>query len=328
MENSHPFAKLSPDLVLEAVEHATGGVCDGRLLALNSYENRVYRVGLEDAEPVVVKFYRPGRWGDAQILEEHAFTAELAAAEVPVAPPMVFAGRTLLEHDGYRLAVFPRCGGRMPAVDDHETLRRLATYVARIHAVGASGRFQHRPPVDDGEHGRRARDAVLAGGWLPAHLETAYTTLTDDLFDAAAACWERAGPVTHLRLHGDFHPGNVLQTDDGFHVVDLDDARGGPAVQDLWMLLPGEREERQVCLDAVLEGYRRFREFDPRELHLVEPLRTLRLIRYAAWIAERWGDPAFPLAFPWFGESRYWEEHLLALREQLAAMQEPPLTVQ
>ncbi len=328
MSDPHPFGKLSPDTVLGAVEGATGGVCDGRLLALNSYENRVYRVGLEGAEPVVVKFYRPGRWSDEQILEEHAFTAELARGEVPVAAPMAFEGRTLLEHAGYRLAVFPRCGGRMPEVDDRDIIRRLGAYVARIHGVGATGRFQYRPAVDSGEHGRAARDAVLAGGWIPPHLEAAYRTLTDDLFEAATACWDRAGAVEQLRLHGDFHPGNVLQTDDGFHVVDLDDARGGPAIQDLWMLLQGERDERQACLDAVLEGYRSLRRFDARELHLVEPLRTLRLIRYAAWIAERWDDPAFPMAFPWFGESRYWEEHLLALREQLAAMQEPPLTIQ
>lgn len=323
----HPFEALGPETILAAVEAASGRRCDGRLLPLNSYENRVYMVGLEDGERLVAKFYRPDRWSDAAIQEEHDFAAELAAAEIPVVPPLRGPGGSLAHSHGFRLALYPMRGGRMLEVDDRDVLRRLGTYIARIHAVGAAAAFRHRPLLDPGDHGRSVRDQLLEQNWLPAHLEEAYATLTADLLEAVGECWERAGAVATLRLHGDFHPGNVLQTPEGFHLVDLDDARTGPAIQDLWMLLPGEREERQAYLDDVLEGYRTFCDLDPRELHLVEPLRTLRLMRHAAWLAARWDDPAFPQAFPWFGEPRYWEEHLLALREQLAALQEPPLSV-
>lgn len=323
---THPFENLGPEAVMDAVEAVTGDLCDGRMLPLNSYENRVWMVGLENAGWVVVKCYRPGRWPDAAIHEEHAFALELEQAGVPVVPPLSFSGATLLHAGGFRIAVFPRRGGRMLEVDDFDVLRRLGTYIARIHTVGSRCPFSDRPLLDEGDHGRTERDWLLEQQWIPLELENAYRTLTDDLFAAVDACVERAGAVSMLRLHGDFHPGNVLQTDDGFHLVDLDDARTGPAVQDLWMLLSGERDERQTCLDAVLKGYRILRPFDPRELHLIEPLRTLRLIRHAAWIARRWDDPAFPQAFPWFEEPRYWEQHLLALREQFAVLQEPPLT--
>ncbi len=326
METCHPFESLDPDTVLDAVE-AVGGVrSDGRLLALNSYENRVYMVGVEDGPALVAKFYRPGRWDDAQILEEHAFSEELAAAEVPVVAPLHCGETTLAHSHGFRIALYPMRGGRMLEVDNPDVLRRLGTYLGRIHAVGGGGTFAHRPVLDPGDHGRRVRDWLLAGNWLPPHLEEAYATLTDDLLEAVHACWERAGAVRSIRLHGDFHPGNVLQTEAGFHLVDLDDTCTGPAIQDLWMLLPGERAEQESFLEAVLEGYRTFCDLDPRELHLIEPLRTLRLMRHAAWLAERWEDPAFPRAFPWFAEPRYWEEHLLALREQLAALAEPPLS--
>lgn len=326
MDRAHPFDALGPEAVLDAVEALTGVRSDGRLLPLNSYENRVYMVGVEDARPLIAKFYRPGRWSDEAIREEHAFAEELAAAEVPVVAPMRLDGDTLRYSHGFRVALFPMRGGRMLEADDRDVLRRLGTYLGRIHAVGAGGAFGHRPWLDPGDHGRAERDRILAGGWVPPHLVEAYRTVTDDLLEAMAACWARAGDVRQIRLHGDFHPGNVLQTDDGFHLVDLDDTRLGPAIQDLWMLLPGEREERESYLAAILEGYRTFCELDPRELHLIEPLRTLRIIRHAAWLAERWTDPAFPQAFPWFGEDRYWEEHLLALREQLAALSEPPIS--
>lgn len=326
MHQAHPFESLDPATVLDAVEQCSGQYSDGRLLALNSYENRVYMVGLEQGGALVAKFYRPGRWSDEQILEEHAFAAELDAAEVPLIPALEIAGRTLFQVSGFRLALYSMRGGRMLEVDDREVVRRLGTYIARIHNVGArKERFTHRPGVDLLNDAARSRDWVLSGGWLPVHLEEAYTSLCADLLEAMEQCAQRAGEVNALRLHGDFHPGNVLQTADGFHLVDLDDARSGPAVQDLWMLLPGEREERQLYLDKVLAGYNLFARFDPRELHLIEPLRTLRIMNHAAWLAARWDDPAFPRAFPWFAESRYWEEHLLALREQLAALQEPAL---
>lgn len=328
MSLHHPFEALDPDTVLDVVEAVAGVRSDGRLLALNSYENRVYMVGVEEGPALVAKFYRPGRWSDEQIREEHAFSEELAAAEVPVVAPLRCMGQTLIDSHGFRVAVYPMRGGRMLEVDDPLVLQRLGAYIGWIHTVGAAGRFEHRPVLDPGDHGRRARDYLLEGHWIPRHLEQAYATLTEDLLEAMAACWGRAGAVTSIRLHGDFHPGNILQTEDGFHLVDLDDTCTGPAIQDLWMLLPGERAEREAYLASVLAGYRTFRELDARELHLVEPLRTLRLMRHAAWLAERWKDPAFPRAFPWFEESRYWEEHLLALREQLAALAEPPLSVQ
>lgn len=325
MSEQHPFEKLDPEAVLAAVESLADCRSDGRLLALNSYENRVYMVGVEEGPALVAKFYRPDRWSDAQIHEEHAFARELAAAEVPVVPPLSGPEGSLGRRHGFRVALYPMRGGRMLEVDNEQVLRRLGSYIGRIHAVGAAQPFTERPPLDPGDRGREARDRVLEGGWIPVHLEEAYRSLTEDLFVAMEACWQRAGAVASIRLHGDFHPGNVLQTEDGFHLVDLDDTRTGPAIQDLWMLLPGEREEREAALAAVLEGYRLFCAFHPRELHLIEPLRTLRLLRHAAWLAERWDDPAFPQAFPWFGEARYWEEHLLALREQLAALAEPPL---
>lgn len=325
MAEEHPFASLSPEVVLDLVEEAAGVVCDGRLLPLNSYENRVWMVGLEDGRWVVVKCYRPERWSDAAIREEHAFALELEQSECPVVPPLVCHGRTLLASGGFRFAVFPRRGGRMLEVDDASVLERLGTCVAGLHVVGARGRFSDRPSIDPGDHGRGERDWLLENQWIPVHVEEAYRSLTEDLFAAMEECVDRAGNVAHLRLHGDFHPGNVLQTDTGFHLVDLDDTVTGPAIQDLWMLLSGEREERQACLEAVLTGYLRLREFDPRELHLVEVMRALRQIRHAAWIARRWSDPAFPQAFPWFEESRFWEDHLLRLREQFAALQEPPL---
>ncbi|BAU58410.1 serine/threonine protein kinase [Halorhodospira halochloris] len=326
MDRAHPFESLDPASVLDAVEKSSGHYSDGRLLALNSYENRVYMVGLEQGGAVVAKFYRPARWSDEQIQEEHDFAAELHAADVPIISPMEIDGQTLFHCSGFRLALYPMRGGRMLEVDDLQVLRQLGTYIARIHVVGqCQARFSYRPHLDILKGAAQARDSVLSGEWLPAHLHDAYTSLSRDLLQALEQCVQRAGEVQSIRLHGDFHPGNVLQTPDGFHLVDLDDARSGPAIQDLWMLLPGEHDERQLYLDKVLEGYRLFADFDPRQLHLVEPLRTLRIMRHAAWLAERWDDPAFPRAFPWFAESRYWEEHLLSLREQLAALQEPAL---
>lgn len=322
----HPFAALGPDTLLDAVE-AAGLLPDGRLLALNSYENRVYQVGIEEAAPVVVKFYRPGRWSEAGLREEHAFAEELAAREIPVVPPLRLDGETLHRFGGFHYAVYPRRGGRPPELDDADTLEWLGRFLGRIHAVGASAAFAHRPAIDVAGMGQGSRDYLLAGGWIPDYLQPAYSSVTADLLAAVEAAWGRAGDVTRLRLHGDCHPGNILWTDAGPHFVDLDDCATGPAVQDLWMLLSGEREERALQLSDLVAGYEDFQDFDRRELHLVEALRTLRIMHYAAWLARRWYDPAFPTAFPWFGTDRYWEEHLLALREQAAALQEPPLPV-
>ncbi len=319
-----PYAGLTPDCVLDALE-GMGLAADGRLLALNSYENRVYQVGIEDAAPVVVKFYRPARWNDEAILEEHAFTAELAAREIPVVAPLVIDGRTLHDHAGFRFAVYPRRGGRAPELDDPDTLEWLGRFIGRIHAVGAVAPFRHRPRLDVATFGDEPLAFLLDGDWLPAELREPYAAIAAQALDGVRAAFDRAGAVADLRLHGDCHAGNVLWTDDGPHFVDFDDARSGPAVQDLWMLLSGERPDMTRQLADVLAGYEDFREFDPRELQLVEALRTLRLIHYSAWLARRWTDPAFPAAFPWFGGQRYWQDQVLTLREQVAAMQEPPL---
>ncbi|MFO8154717.1 MAG: serine/threonine protein kinase [Thiohalospira sp.] len=317
-----PYADLGPDTVLDAVA-ALGYSPDGRLLPLNSYENRVYRVGLEEGPPLVAKFYRPGRWSSAAIREEHAFAAELAAAEIPVVAPLEVDRTTLPVHAGYRFAIFPNRGGRPPELDDPEVLERIGHFMGRLHGVGAGARFEHRPALEPATFGERVVERLCAGDWIPPHMEPAYTSVTRDLLDAVNERWEAVAPRP-IRLHGDAHPGNILWRD-GPHIVDLDDARTGPAIQDLWLFLGGERGEQEERLRHLWRGYRAFHDLDPVELGLVEALRALRLIHHAGWIAARWGDPAFPRAFPWFDSPRYWEEHVLALREQLAALGEPAL---
>jgi len=318
-----PYAGLTPDCVLDALD-SVGVRGDGRLLALNSYENRVYQAWREDEAPVVAKFYRPARWTDAQILEEHALTAELAEAEVPVVPPLAFDGATLHLFGGFRFAVFARHGGRAPELDRRDTLVQLGRYVARIHTVGAMHPFVHRPALTVEAFGIESRDYLLVNEFVPEDLRPAWTSVANLALDALGRTYERADVAT-LRLHGDCHGGNVLWTDAGPHFVDFDDARTGPAVQDLWMFLSGDRPAMETQLAAILEGYESFRDFDRRELALIEPLRTLRLLHYSAWLARRWDDPAFPAAFPWFGTNRYWQDRILELREQVALFDEPPL---
>ena len=320
----HPFAGLGPDRVLDALD-SVGLRGDGRLIALNSYENRVYQVGMEEGPPVVVKFYRPQRWSDAAILEEHAFVADLAEREIPAVPAMVINGRSLHEFEGFRLAVFERRGGRAPELGDPATLEWIGRFIGRIHAVGALKPYRERPALTIDSFGREPRNYLLENGWIPPELLAAYTSVADQALAGVAHCYERAGEIPVLRLHGDCHAGNVLWTDAGPHFVDFDDSRTGPAVQDLWMLLSGERGEMVRQLGDVLAGYEDFCEFDPRQLYLVEALRTLRLLHYSAWIARRWDDPAFPAAFPWFNTQRYWQDRILELREQVALMDEPPL---
>jgi Ser/Thr protein kinase RdoA (MazF antagonist) len=321
----HPYSALTPDAVLNALE-SVGLNCDGSLLALNSYENRVYQVGIEDAPPVVAKFYRPERWSDAAILEEHAFVQELQEREIPVVAPLALAGgKTLHTSQGFRFAVFPRRGGRAPELDKPDTLQWMGRFLGRIHAVGALTPFRERPALDIATFGEASRDYLLAHRFLPGDLLAAWRSVADQALDGVRRCYERAGPISSIRLHGDCHAGNVLWTDEGPHFVDFDDCRTGPAVQDLWMLLSGERAEMTHQLGDVLAGYEDFCEFDTQELHLVEALRTLRLLHYSAWLAERWHDPAFPAAFPWFNTQRYWQDRILELREQIALMDEPPL---
>jgi len=337
-----PYAGLTPDRVLDALE-SVGLRADGRLLALNSYENRVYQVGIEEgvngsppAAPfLVAKFYRPGRWTDAQILEEHAFVQELVEGEIPVVAALVLGNAASLHtFAGFRFAVFPRRGGRAPELEDPATLEWLGRFLGRIHARGAARRFVERPALDRETFGREPRDWLLAHGFIPAALREAWTSVVDQALEGVERCYARAGDVALLRLHGDCHAGNVLWSEadaraglpGGPHFVDFDDARMGPAIQDLWMLLSGEPAAMKEQLNHVLRGYEDFCEFDDRSLHLIEALRTLRLIHYSAWLARRWDDPAFPAAFPWFDTPIYWQNRILELREQIALMNEAPLS--
>lgn len=338
----HPFETLTPDRVLDALQ-AVGLRGDGRLTALSSYENRVYQVQLEDGTAVVAKFYRPQRWSDAQIREEHAFSHELMAAEIPVIGPLVLEGETLHHFQGFAFSVSPRRGGRPPELDDGEVLEWIGRFLARIHAVGARQPFVARPSLDVATFAVESRDWLLANERIPLDVQSAWERRACEAIDVIAACpligavsaAPGADPIRRIRLHGDCHPGNILWTPadapaaagPGPHFVDLDDARSGPAVQDLWMLTSGDRAQRSRQLGALVDGYEQFREFDRRELALIEPLRTLRLMHYSAWLARRWEDPIFPINFPWFGSSDYWKGQVLMLEEQLEAMQDDPLVV-
>jgi len=327
-----PYAGLTPDLVLNAVE-SVGFLADGRQLALNSYENRVYQVGLEedqggplgDARFLVAKFYRPGRWTDEQIIEEHQFAGELAEREIPVVPALEIGGNTLHHHAGFRFSLYPRRGGRAPELEDPYTLEWLGRFIGRIHGVGATRPFLFRPALDVESFGMQSRDWLLEHDFIPPDLREPWSGAAALVIEGAQRAFERASAVPGIRLHGDCHAGNVLWTPGGPHFVDFDDARTGPAVQDLWMLLSGDRTSMSAQLRHVLTGYEDFAEFDDHELGLVEALRSLRLLHYSAWLARRWSDPAFPMAFPWFNTQKYWQDRVLELKEQVAAMQEPPL---
>ncbi|RYX96449.1 MAG: serine/threonine protein kinase [Comamonadaceae bacterium] len=333
----HPYESLTPDVVMDALAHI-GLHGDGRLTALSSYENRVYLVHLEDGpaglDAVVAKFYRPERWTQAQILEEHTFAAELMAAEIPAVGPLVIEGRTLHTFAGFSFSVSPRRGGRAPELDDWEVLEWVGRFLARIHTVGAAAEFKHRPALDLQAFGIDSRNWLLDNDKVPLDVQAAWTAACDKALAMIASSGLDGAHKTFrpIRLHGDCHPGNILWTPTdrpggGPHFVDLDDARTGPAVQDLWMLLSGDRRQRSGQLSALVEGYEQFREFDRRELMLIEPLRTLRLIHYSAWLARRWDDPAFPITFPWFGSSDYWQGQVQMLEEQVEQMAEPALLV-
>ena len=320
----HPYDRLTPDTIIECVE-SVGPISDRRILALNSYENRVYQVGIEGAAPLIVKFYRPDRWTDEAIHEEHGFALELAAAEIPVVPPQVREGQTLFEYESFRFAVFGRRGGRWPELGTRTEREWMGRFLGRMHMIGRRQRFRFRDHLSVERLGLDSRNYLLDQGWIPTHLESAYDSLTADLIEAIENAFDDASGTAYIRLHGDCHRGNVLWTDEGPHFVDLDDCIMGPAIQDLWMLLAGNRAEMSEQMVQLLDGYSHFATFDRRELVLIESLRTLRMIHYAAWLAHRWTDPAFPQAFPWFMEPRYWETHVLQLREQLGAIAEGPL---
>lgn len=321
---AHPYDALTPDVVLDALD-STGLHGDGRLQALSSYENRVYQARLDDGGTVVLKFYRPQRWSPEQIQEEHDFARQLADAEVPLVAPLTLQGRTLHEHAGFRFSVSPWRGGRRPELDDPEVLEWIGRFLARIHTVGAQQPFRHRPTLDAAEFGDASMQWLLTDDRLPPEARGRWQEVATRALEIARAALGTNAAQT-LRVHGDCHPGNVLWTpDQGPHFVDLDDARCGPAVQDLWMLLSGERAQRQQQLGCLLDGYEQFRDFDRRELALIEPLRTLRLLHYSAWLSRRWDDPIFPINFPWFGTPAYWQEQAQILWDQIEAMEAPPL---
>jgi Ser/Thr protein kinase RdoA (MazF antagonist) len=315
----HPYAALTPEVVLDACDTA-GSRADGRLAPLNSYENRVYQVWLDDGSSRVLKFYRPERWTREQIEEEHAFARELAEREIPVVAPL-YTGT----HAGFLFALYPRRGGRAPNLDDAKTLERIGRFIGRIHAVGSATAFRFREALSVRSFGHEPRAFLLENNFVPPDLAQSWKAATEQALSAVERCFETAGKVKGIRLHGDCHPGNILWTDEGPHFVDLDDARMGPAMQDLWMLLSGDQASMSRQLSHVLAGYEDFAELDRRELHLLEALRTLRLIHYSGWLARRWNDPAFPAAFPWFNTQRYWQDRILELKEQIALMEEPPL---
>lgn len=323
-EMPHPFQTLTPAFVMDAVE-SQGFRCDCRVFALNSYENRVCQVGIEEDAPLIAKFYRPGRWSDAQILEEHAFCFELVEHELPVVAPLRnHLGESLFGYEGFRFALYPRQGGHAPEFDNLDNLLILGRTLGRLHAVGAIRPFAHRPHLDSTEFGRASVE-LLRENFVPADFLPSYEAVTERLLAGIDAALVAAGPVRTLRTHGDCHPGNILWRDGAPHFVDFDDARTAPAVQDLWMMLSGDRPRRLLQLNELVEGYNEFADFDPRELPLIEPLRALRILNHSAWLARRWADPLFPVAFPWFNTPRYWNEHINELREQLAALDEAPL---
>jgi Ser/Thr protein kinase RdoA (MazF antagonist) len=322
----HPFSRLTPDFVMDAVE-SLGFQCDARILELNSYENRVYQIGIEDSDPVIGKFYRPNRWSDEEIIEEHEYTRELADEEISVVAPLTPEGdKTLYKFGEFRFTLYPRKGGRAPELDDMNCLKILGRFIGRIHSVGGRYQFLHRKAITIDEYGFDARSFLLENNFIPAELLPAYESVSEGLLADLKEVFA-ATPYRSIRLHGDCHMGNVLWRDEIPHFVDFDDARSGPAIQDLWMMLSGDAPSQSLQMSSILEGYRDFSDFDYSELKLIEPLRTLRMMYHAAWLARRWDDPAFPRAFPFFNTERYWADHVLELREQWSKLAEPSLQI-
>lgn len=318
-----PYAKLTQDVVMDAIE-SLGLLSDARVFPLNSYENRVYQVGIEDAQPIIAKFYRPNRWSKQQIVEEHRFSQELADLEVPVVAPNSIEGETLFEYQDYCFALYERKGGHAPELDNDDVLYTLGQVLGRMHALGKQNQFEFRPQINIDEFGHQSQEFLLTNNFVPSSLLDAYQTTTDQLLQKITVHF-KATDIENIRLHGDCHAGNILWRNDKPNFVDLDDARSGPAIQDIWMLLSGERERQLVQLSNIVEGYEMFCEFPIQQLSLIESLRSLRLMNYAAWLAKRWDDPAFPMHFPWFNTERYWSEHILELREQLFNLDQPAL---
>ena len=324
--NLHPFETLDPSFLLDAVD-SVGFKTDGRVTILNSYENRVYQIGIEDSEPVIAKFYRPHRWSNAQIQEEHDYCNELVEAELPVVAPIQNADKiSLFEHGDFRFSLYPRKGGRAPELDNLDNLFILGRFLGRIHMIGAVSSFQTRPTINSQSYGH---DSVqyIKEKFIPEDLKSAYEQLTDDLLKLIDSIMDDVNDIKFIRAHGDCHIGNMLWRDELPHFIDFDDSRMAPAIQDVWMLLSGSRNEQQIQLAEILEGYNEFADFNMQELRLIESLRTLRMLHFTAWLARRWDDPAFPLGFPWFNTNKYWEEHIISLREQFHGLQEPTITM-
>ena len=319
------YQALTPDLILDAIE-SVGIYPETGLLALNSYENRVYQFRSDSHERFVVKFYRPQRWSNEQISEEHQFSAELAEQEIPIATPVIIDGKSLQEYQGYRFALFPSMGGRAFEVDNLDQLEEVGRFIGRMHQYGKAKQFSYRDRLSPELLGDESLAWLKASGHVPPSLETAYFTIVEQVLDKAKLLWAEVD-AKEIRLHGDLHPSNILWTPDGPGFVDLDDAKMGPAVQDIWMMLAGDRQQQTLQLEVLLEAYEEFCDFDKRELKLIEPLRAMRMLHYNAWLSRRWEDPAFPMNFPWYAEEKYWEQQILAFKEQLAMLDEPPLSL-
>lgn len=319
----HPYEKLTPDMVMDAVE-SMGLWSDQRIFPLNSYENRVYQVGIEQGTPIIAKFYRPGRWSADAIQEEHDFTLALAKQDISVIPPVEYAGKTLHHFDGFDFALFRRQGGYAPEIDNHDTLFRIGRNIGRLHQVGSATPFVKRRSLSLDTWAENSRNFLLNNNFLSASLLEAYSSLSADLIEKMQRIWETV-EYDEIRLHGDCHIGNILWRDNLAHFVDFDDCINGPAIQDIWLMLSGDRQQQTSQLVEFIEGYEEFFEFDPIQLRLIETLRTMRMMNYSAWLARRWEDPAFPMHFPWFNTERYWSQHILELREQFATLDEPPL---
>ncbi|QFU24722.1 serine/threonine protein kinase [Shewanella eurypsychrophilus] len=319
------YQALTPDLILDAIE-SLGIYPETGLLALNSYENRVYQFRCDNGKRYVVKFYRPQRWSDEQIQEEHDFSQALFDEEIPIATPLIINGRSLHEYKGFRFALFPSIGGRAFEVDNLEQLEATGRFIGRIHQYSKQGKFAHRDLVNPQVLGDESLLWLKESGHVPSSLVLPYFTIVEQVLDKSKEIWNQQNPK-HIRLHGDLHPGNILWTPDGPGFVDLDDARTGPAIQDLWMMITGDSSQRQLQLEILLEAYEEFCEFDAKELKLIEPLRAMRMLHYNAWLSRRWDDPAFPMNFPWYAEERYWEQQILAFKEQLAVLDEPALSL-
>ncbi|GLX78222.1 stress response kinase A [Thalassotalea insulae] len=317
------FTSLSPDLILDGIE-SVGLRVDSGLLALNSYENRVYQFHDEQLQKYVTKFYRPQRWTHQQIQEEHDFSLELAAQELPVIAPLQFSGQSLFEYQGYPFAIYPCRGGRIFEVDNLDQLEWMGRFIGRIHAVSRQQKFSCRPSYHTDESLYQAREIIAQSGFVPDYLAQSFFVILDQVIEVAAQQYQ---PNELIRLHGDCHAGNILWTDNGPHFVDLDDSRMGPAIQDIWMMLSGDHQQQLLQLDTLIGGYEEFCSFDHQEFALIEALRTMRVVNYMAWLCKRWQDPAFPYSFPWFNTAKYWEEQVLMLKEQMSALQQPPLTL-